>query len=215
MTWELYNTLCNYGDVLQTKTTCNVQDLIQELKPYEDKWKKFNPHKPHIPRDGLSLTSLDGGFDGLDLDSLKDLWEKTGESYCESDFDTLTPIYETSKQVQRLVDPWKPWIGRSHFIRFPAGGYFPPHCDGDRVNPPEVFRIIVPIKLVNPPKFVFMLGGGPSMQPIYWEPGRAYFLNTHKPHCLFNCSVDEESLWLIMNIKVCDESIQKAKYQVY
>ena len=215
MSWDLYNILCNYGDVLPTNIDCNSNKLIEELKPFEDKWKKFNPNKPHVPRDGLSVTSLDGGFDGSDLDSLKDLWEKTGDVYTESSFDVLTPVYDKSEELQRLVDPWKPWLARCHFIRFPPGGYFPTHCDGDRINPPEVFRIIVPIKYVNPPKFFFMIGGGATMQPIYWQAGKSYFLNTHKPHCLFNTAIEEHSLWLILNVKVCEESILKAKFAVY
>ena len=100
-------------------------------------------------------------------------------------------------------------------IRLPPGGFFPTHCDGDRVNDPEVFRIIVPIKNVNPPTFHFMFGGGPTMLPIYWQQGTAYFMNTHKPHCLFNNSVNSDSLWLILNVKVCEEAVQTQKFAVY
>ena len=60
-----------------------------------------------------------------------------------------------------------------------------------------------------------MFGGGPIMQPIYWEQGKAYFMNTHKPHCLFNNSVTSDSLWLILNVKVCEESVQAQKFAVY
>ena len=80
---------------------------------------------------------------------------------------------------------------------------------------PEVFRIIVPIKNVNPPTFHFMFGGGATMQPIYWQQGVAYFMNTHKPHCLFNNSVKGDSLWLILNVKVCEEAVQAQKFAVY
>ena len=50
----------------------------------------------------------------------------------------------------------------------------------------------MPIKNVNPPTFHFMFGGGATMQPIYWQQGTAYFMNTHKPHCLFNNSFKEK-----------------------
>ena len=68
MSWHLYNIMCNYGDLLPTKFSCNTGKLQKELEPFKDKWKKFNPGKPHILRDGLSVTSMDGGFDGNDLD---------------------------------------------------------------------------------------------------------------------------------------------------
>ena len=158
MSWHLYNIMCNYGDLLPTKFSCNTGKLQKELEPFKDKWKKFNPGKPHILRDGLSVTSMDGGFDGNDLDSLKDVMERTGEIFYEASYTTLTPVYHQCEEVRKLVDPWKDWIARSHFIRLPPGGYFPTHCDGDRVNDPEVFRIIVPIKNVNPPTFHFMFG---------------------------------------------------------
>ncbi len=213
--WHLYNIMCNYGDILPTKFSCNPKKMLAEIEPFADKWKKFNPGKPHILRDGLSVTSIDGGFDGNDLDSLKDVMERTGEIHYEASYTTLTPTYEASEELRSLVDPWKEWIARSHFIRLPPGGYFPTHCDGDRVNDPEVFRIIVPVQNVNPPTFNFLMGGGPTMEVIYWNQGVAYFMNTHKPHTLFNNSVSTDSIWLIMNVKVCHESVLAQKFAVY
>lgn len=207
--------MCNYGDLLPTHYTCEPYEMMKEIKQFDDKWQKFNPGKPHILRDGLSVTSLDGKFGGPDLDSLKDVMERTGEIYYEASFDQFTPVYDASEELQNIIEPWKPWIGRSHFIKIPPGGYFPTHCDGDRVNEPEVFRIILPVKNCNPPQFFFMFGGAPTMSPIYWEEGRSYFMNTHKPHCLFNCSVWEESIMLILNIKVCEESVRAMKFAVY
>ncbi len=213
--WHLYNIMCNYGDILPTKFSCDTNKIMAEIEPFADKWKKFNPGKPHILRDGLSVTSIDGGFDGNDLDSLKDVMERTGEIHYESSYTILTPTYDASEELRRLIDPWKQWIARSHFIRLPPGGFFPTHCDGDRVGDPEVFRIIVPVKNVNPPTFHFLMGGGPTMEVIYWNQGTAYFMNTHKPHTLFNNSVSTDSIWLIMNVKVCHESVQAQKFAVY
>lgn len=213
--WHLYNIMCNYGDLLPTKFSCNTGLLREQLKKFDNEWRKFNPGKMHILRDGLSVTSIDGNFGGNDLDSLKDVMERTGEVHYEASYTTLTPVYHECDEVKKLLDPWKDWIARSHFIRLPPGGFFPTHCDGDRVGDPEVFRIIVPIQNVNPPTFHFMFGGGARMEPIYWNQGQAYFMNTHKPHCLFNNSVNSDSLWLIMNVKVCEEAVQAQKFAVY
>ena len=100
MSWHLYNIMCNYGDLLPTKFSCNTSKLKKELEQFDDKWKKFNPGKPHILRDGLSVTSIDGGFDGNDLDSLKDVMERTGEIHYEASYTTLTPVYYKCEEVR-------------------------------------------------------------------------------------------------------------------
>ena len=53
--------LASLGDVVPLDFTLDV-DLIQEqLKPFDDEWKQYNPRKPN-DRQGLSITSLDGGL---------------------------------------------------------------------------------------------------------------------------------------------------------
>lgn len=42
---------------------------------------------------------------------------------------------------------------------------------------------------------------------LYWEEGRMYAVNTTKEHTLFNTSSDD-SIWLVINAKVCDETIR-------
>ena len=38
--------------------------------------------------------------------------------YDEDNFTTLTDVYHKSKEVQKLVDPFKPWLCRTHFLNF-------------------------------------------------------------------------------------------------
>jgi hypothetical protein len=42
---------------------------------------------------------------------------------------------------------------------------------------------------------------------LYWEEGTMYAINTTKEHTLFNASVSSESIWLVINAIVCDETI--------
>lgn len=213
MTWELYNQLVHNGDFLKTRQLIDANKCAEEIRSFD--WVKYNPAKPDILRDGLSVTSLDGGLSGYpDLHSLKEVYEDTGESYAEEDFATPTEVYKTSEQTRLACEPWKQWLTRTHFLRLPSGGYFPDHVDGTRVGAPTSFRLIVPIKNCNPPKFNFLLDIGARYEVLNWEMGRVYFLNTSKRHVLFNAS-QEDSIWLVMNIIIDEDSVQKLRYEVY
>ena len=61
-----------------------------------------------------------------------------------------------SKEVQKLVDPWKPWLCRTHFLNFKKGGYFPPHIDSYKFGEQKFIRLIVPIKKCNPSFLYFV-----------------------------------------------------------
>ena len=75
-----------------------------------------------------------------------------------------------------LVEPFEPWIGRTHYLNFRKGGFFPPHRDKRHVSEQESFRILVPLKYCNPPHMFFMYEG----KPLHFNMGRAYFINTNK-----------------------------------
>ena len=65
---NLYSTLTRFGDYYPLNLTGNA-NIIEELNNNFD-WVKYNPRK-NINREGLSITSLDGGLSGKpDLDSL-------------------------------------------------------------------------------------------------------------------------------------------------
>lgn len=215
MSWELVHKIQAYGDVCEMPNIfCDADQILKDLEKFDDDWKKFNPHKPHILRDGLSVTSLHGELDGPDLDSLSDLWERTGISYTESDFHTLTDVYYESTELQKIIDPWKPWLARCHFLRLPQGGHFPPHIDGGIHETPSVFRIIVPIQNCQPPDFFMMIKTGIDFQTIPFKYGVSTYVNTMKRHTLFNAN-SEDSIMLIMNIRYTDESFFKFQQEVY
>jgi len=215
MSWELVHKIQAYGDVCEMpRITCDADEVIKQLKQFDDNWKKFNPHKQHILRDGLSVTSLGGELDGPDLDSLWDLWERTGISYTESDFNVLTDVYHKCPEVQKLIDPWKPWLARCHFLRLPQGGHFPPHLDGGTHDTPSVFRIIVPIQNCQPPNFFMMIKSGVEFEAIPFKYGMSTYVNTMKRHTLFNTN-SKDSIMLIMNIQYTEDSFAKFREEVY
>ena len=47
----------------------------------------------------------------------------------EENFATPTQVYHALPQIQPVVDMFQPDIGRVHFLKLDAGGYFPPHVD--------------------------------------------------------------------------------------
>ena len=86
-----YNNLLTFGDVIELRLNCNVSKLLYNTKQYE--WKRYNPRKD-IPRYGLSVTSLDGSLNGIDLDSIAEYNKENGTSYNESSFKTFTDAFE-------------------------------------------------------------------------------------------------------------------------
>lgn len=213
MSWELYHELTHNGDFLRLNQQVDVDDVLNQIKKFN--FVKYNPDRPEIPRDGLSVTSYDGGLSGYpDLHSLKDVWEQTGISYSEEECNVLTPVYNDCPEVKKMCEPWLPWLKRTHFLKLPPGGFFPDHCDGGRKASPSSFRLLVPIKNCNPPEFNFMLQSGANYELLYWEYGRTYFLNTSKRHVLFNAS-SEDNIMLVMNIEMTPESVQQVRHWTY
>ena len=196
----MYNDLLSYGDFIQLNNSCNSKELLEEIKDFE--WIKYNRRK-NINRYGLSITSSDGTRNGVDLDSLWELSKEEGNIYDEDNFTTLTDVYHKSKEVQKLVDPFKPWLCRTHFLNFKKGGYFPPHIDSYRFNEQKFLRLLVPIQKCNPSWLYFMY----EDKLLNFNRGYTYFLNTNKKHAIF--SFNDESIMLVMNIKICKESVKK------
>tara|TARA_B100000003_G_C10860328_1_gene342783 strand:+ start:183 stop:797 length:615 start_codon:yes stop_codon:yes gene_type:complete len=196
----MYNDLLTYGDFIQLKNSCNSKELLEEIKDFV--WYKYNPRK-NVERYGLSVTSEDGKLTGKDLDSLYEYSKEMGKIYDEDDFTTFTDVYYKSKQVQKLVDPFKPWLCRTHFLNFRKGGYFPPHIDNRGKHGKQFIRLLVPIRKCNPSFLYFMY----EDKLLNFNRGYTYFLNTNKKHAIFSFS--DDSTMLVMNIKCCQESIDK------
>ena len=191
-----YNSLLSFGDLIPLKLKCNVKKLFDETEKFV--YLKYNPRKD-IERYGLSITSLDGSLNGVDLDSIKEYNKENNTEYDELSFNKFTEVYHTSSEIQKIVEPFKDHIGRSHILSLQEGGYFPPHRDLPvYVEQQNSLRILVPLKGCNPPDMYFMY----EDKPLHFEHGRAYFLNTNKSHNLFSFKGSE---MIVLNIKTNEE----------
>lgn len=192
----MYSSLLSFGDLIPLNLKCNVQKLMLQIKGFQ--YKKYNPRKD-IERYGLSITSLKGELDGIDLDSIKEYNKENNTNYDELSFKELTEVYRTSLEIQKIVHPFKEHIGRSHILMLPKGGYFPPHRDLPvYVEEQNSLRILIPLMGCNPPDLYFMY----EDKPLHFEHGRAYFLNTNKTHSLFSM---RGSLMVVLNVKANEE----------
>ena len=117
-------------------------------------------------------------------------------------FRILTKVYEKSLELKKVIDPYKKFLGRTHFLNLRKGGYFPPHRDdrGSKVQPD--FRIIVPIKDCNPPSSYYVFNN--QIQTL--NHGYAYFMNTNLEHSFFSFSHD--TLMIVMNVEGCSDAYQ-------
>ena len=205
MSWLYHNIVSQYGDFLRLNTLVDCNQLLTDIKDYE--WIKYNPARPEIPRDCINVTSIKGN-----------LKEMTGSlidtDLTDLDFNVPTEVYYKSKTLQKLLQPWKKYLGRAQFLRLPPGGYFPPHHDGGRHTVPNTFRLIVPIKNANAPDFCWMYGDEVTYKPLSWMYGYLYFLNTMKKHWLFNAS-KADSIWLTLNVEVCEDTAIKIRELVH
>ncbi len=191
-----YNSLLSFGDLIPLKLKCDVKKLFDETEEFV--YLKYNPRKD-IERYGLSITSLDGSLNGVDLDSIKEYNKENNTEYDELSFNKFTEVYHTSSEIQKIVEPFKDHIGRSHILSLQEGGYFPPHRDLPvYVEQQNSLRILVPLKGCNPPDMYFMY----EDKPLHFEHGRAYFLNTNKSHNLFSFKGSD---MIVLNIKTNEE----------
>lgn len=195
-----------YGDVIPLKFRLDYKKFKEGLKLFDDKWVQYNPRK-NIPRYGLSITSLDGGFSGIpDLDSLKEYNIEHNLNLDEPDFKTLTPMWP---YVESALSKFKNHLGRTHLIKKSAGGQFPSHRDGYEREIPS-FRLFLPIYNCNPPFNYFILDD----KILNFEHGRLYFLNTLKEHIVFtsgrggksNFGLDHQSMYIVANVTLNEES---------
>ena len=193
-----------FGDQVPLRITVSLNELNQDLKVFDDKWSQYNPRKPHIARDGLCILNDSGRCGpGPALDSIPEYNRETGANLRETDFGKPTELYHHSSALQSMMKDMLPWSVRSHFLRLRPGGFFTPHRDHN-LGEARTFRLIVPIQNYNPPYTRFMI----EDRSLYWDGGRMYFVNTTKSHTLFNAGADQDSLWIVINAIVCDESIE-------
>jgi hypothetical protein len=174
--------------------TIDHESLTQELAQYpRSTWPRYNPRKP-IERYCLDLTQTPYGNDNVS--SLKEYNAATGNNFRNQDFTKLTEVYEKLPTVQKLLDPFKPWLGRSHIIRIDAGGYFPPHYDTVVVDD-EVYdvRMIACINNIDKNSFKWLH----EDKAVPLETGQVWLANTGKPHSVF--SFTDDAIIMVANLR--------------
>ena len=201
MEYSIWDIL-QFGNFIQLDL-CISDKIIDDLKIFDDSWSDYNP-RTKIFRKGLCVLNETGHVGpGPALDSLKQYNMEHGTNWNETDFNKPTELYQSSVCLQNFLSKIINYCVRTHFIKLPPGGYFPPHRDHS-FGLQNTFRLIVPIINVNPPNCRFIL----EDKTLWFEEKRMYFINTTRQHTLFNASAKSESIWLILNVILCKESIQ-------
>lgn len=196
--------LMTMGDWLQTKTIINTHKLLKEIKPFENDWKPYNLRNPNN-RFGLSITSLDGGLSGIpDLDSLLQ-WNDIHETNITNhDIKTFTPVYENSPELQRIIEPWKPWLGRCHFLKMNKGGYFPEHYDINKTEYDyDEIRFAGFVSKCDKQNFKFIYED--TVQNI--RDGELWYFNANKRHTVF--STTDDVIMIVFCLKFDEHLFEK------
>ena len=188
------NLFACFGDVIELDLPRWNVEQVQQILDSHTGWKQYNPRKG-INRYGLSVTSLDGGYSGVpDLDSLLEYNKINNTNYSESDFKIRTSIVEQIPNLQEILDLLSPDLGRCHFLRLNAGGFFPPHRDNGPTIPSRSFRIIVPLTNTEKKHWYWIHEG----KILNLTPGKTYCINTTKEHSLF--SFKDNCCMLVLNV---------------
>ena len=198
-----FHRIFHLGDVIELRPRLNCPSLMDNLELYDDKWFKYNPRKD-IKRYGLSIINDTGELvPGPDLDSLPQYNKENNTTLSEIDFKTPTPVFEID-QIKGLLTPMKNFLLRTHFLKLPPGGYFPPHRDEALRDENRMlsFRILSPIYNTDFPNVQFML----DSNFVNFKQGSLYVVNTFKSHSLVNMSTDD-SIWLVINAEISDDSV--------
>ena len=173
----------------------NAHQVLEELKPFNEDWKKYNPNKPNN-RWGLSITSYDGGLSGIpDLTSLKDYELETGIVLKNEDLNIPTPVWTESIELKRLLEPWKKWITRCHFLRMDRGSFFPDHYDVNKHDfSYDEIRLVGFVKC-NEYNFKWIYDD----KLIKGNAGSLWYFNGNKRHCVF--STKDDMMLLVVCLK--------------
>ena len=193
--------IVHFGDIIELNDLHLDIQHIQKVLDESLHWVQYNPRK-QIKRYGLSVTSVDGGYSGIpDLDSLREYNMLNGTAFTEKMFRKRTPICD-ELNLNPLLNMWEPWLGRAHFLKLDAGGFFPPHRDNGLSLPPNTIRILIPIRWKKG-SAVWIQDG----QILDLEEGKGYFVNTTKNHHLF--SYTDNSYLLVLNVMTNPETIHR------
>lgn len=198
----------NFGDVIELDFDPWDPIKTPQVLDRHPGWQQYNPRKCNN-RQGLSITSLDGGFSGVpDLDSLLEYNKENNTNYTEQDFRRRTSIVNQFPNLNYLLDEFQDSLGRCHFLRLNAGGFFPPHRDNGLSLPSNSFRIIVPLTNTGKHDWKWIQ----QDQILRLETGIAYCVNTTKEHSVF--SFVDNCCMLVMNVLATANSLKKVTSHV-
>lgn len=195
--------LTQYGDFYRLRISLH-KSVKDDLNKFDNQWSQYNPRKPYIQRQGLCVINEKGSCGpGPALDSLIEYNKENNLKLSDHDFNKPTELYYSSNALQHMFKDNLSWCIRTHFIKLKPGGFFPPHRDHSYKGIQDSFRLVVPIENCNPPDSYFIV----EDKILYWEYFTLYFVNTLKTHTLFNAHPINNSIWLVINAKLCNESI--------
>lgn len=199
------------GDWLQMKTKFSPRKLMQEIEKFKDDWKPYNLRNSNN-RWGLSVTSLDGGLSGIpDLDSLLQYNKINNTNIKNSDINKYTDVYDSSLELQKIIEPWKPWLGRCHFLRIDKGGYFPEHYDINKLDYDyDEIRFIAFVNKCDKKDLKFIYED--TVRDI--KDGQLFYFNANKRHSVFSTSDDITMLVFCMKFdeKLFEKLIEEYRF---
>ena len=188
--------LLSMGDWLELEGF-DASQLLDELDQFSNHWKPYNPRKKNH-RFGLSVTSLNGSLDGVpDLDSLYQYNREYGTNYKNSDFTKLTPVFHKCPTLQKILNPFLPWLGRCHFLRLDEGGFFPEHYDINKIDDSyNEVRLIGFVQNNSLSNFKFCYD---NQLLTFLNDGKLFYFNANKHHSVFSMCNDSIQLIVTLN----------------
>ena len=115
------NRVIRINKVLRELNISLDKSIVEDLDFFKDKWGHYNPHTPHIRREGLCVLNERGKvgykpFKEPSLDSLRRFNNLNGTTWKESDFKKPTELYHHSSALQKLFKDILPHCQRTHFF---------------------------------------------------------------------------------------------------
>jgi hypothetical protein len=193
---NLYRKITDLGSFFPLSTYFELSNDLCEIDKYKEFWRPYNKNKKNN-RWGMSLFSLKGETDGeIDLNSVLEYNKLNNTSYDEMSFRTPTEIWKGIPEISNKLSFLATHLGRSHFLRLDAGGFFPPHRDYGKS-----FRLISFFS-DDRGSLCLLLDG----EKKNWTKNKLYFLDSRKEHSLFSFS--DNSTVLVLNVEINEDTVK-------
>ena len=108
-----------------------------------------------------------------------------------------TKVWRKSKELTKLLEPWKQWVTRCHFLRMDKGSFFPDHYDINKHDPSyDEIRLT---GFVNVNEYGLKWIYDYDDRVIKCQNGSMWYFNANKRHCVF--STQDYMILLIICLK--------------